>query len=217
MSDDAAARQEVLAGARAMLREGLVVGMVGNVSRRLGDRILITPTRVPYAEMEADDLAVVDLQGEPTQGGRAPSRELPVHLAIYESRADVAAIAHTHSPYATAWSFLGRELLPRTEENDYYGVGRILTAAPAPAGSEELAAHAVELIGQSSAILLANHGALAAARTVADALDVARVVERQAQIAWLLLAQADALAGASPDPPPAVRRVGPEASASVRE
>lgn len=176
---------EVLAGARAMLREGLVVGMVGNLSRRLGDRVLITPSRVPYERMGHEDLAVVDLEGNTLDGGR-PSTELPLHLAIYRHRPDAGAVVHTHSPHATAWSFLGEPLVPETEENRYYGIGAVRTSPPAPPGSEELAAGVAETQGAASAVLLGRHGVLACGPSVEAALDVARVVERQAEIAWIL-------------------------------
>jgi L-fuculose-phosphate aldolase len=182
---DTAARNEVLAGARTMLREGLVVGMVGNLSRRVRDRILITPSRVPYLRMERDDLVLVDPDGAPQGPGR-PSIELALHLAVYRRRSEVGAVVHTHSPQATAWSFLGEPLLPVTEENRYYGIGPVRTSPPARSGSAELAAAAAETQGDSAAVLLGEHGVLATGPSVEAALDVARVVERQAEIAWIL-------------------------------
>ncbi|MBS1888662.1 MAG: class II aldolase/adducin family protein [Actinobacteria bacterium] len=183
--EDLAERQDVIAAALAMLREGLVVGMVGNVSRRLGGRILITPSRTPYVSMGPEDLVLVDLEGRRISGAAEPSIELPLHLAVYRSHPEAAAVIHTHSPKATAWSFLGEPLLPETEENRYYGVGPVRTDPPAPAGSAALA-EAAKSMGDSLAVLLGGHGVLATGATLEGALDVARVVERQAEIAWLL-------------------------------
>jgi L-fuculose-phosphate aldolase len=178
--------REVLAAARAISAENLVVGSVGNVSRRVGDIVIVTPTRIGYPQMTVDDLVLVSMSGEPLLSGQSPSQELPLHLAVYRRRQDVGAVIHTHSPHATAWSFLAEPLLPQTEENAYYEIGTVQTSSPAPPGSKELAANAAEGLADSAALLLGDHGVLAAGPTVENALDIARVVERQAQIAWLL-------------------------------
>jgi L-fuculose-phosphate aldolase len=186
----------VMAGARLEER-GLVVHSVGNLSARSAEGIVITPTRVPYAALSADDLVTVDLAGSVIDGDRVPSRELGMHLAIYLARPDVGAIVHTHSVHATAWSFLGEPLLPRIEDLDYYGVGEVRTALRAEPGSPRLAAAASAALGDSAAVLLAGHGAVAVGTTVEGAVTVAEVVERQAQVAWLVRSPAAAAAGRS--------------------
>ena len=183
--DDTAGRLEVVTAARAMLRDGLVVGMVGNISLRLGDRVLITPTRMPYDRMSPTDLSTLDLAARHL-AGPSPSSELPLHLALYRQRPEVRSVVHTHSPYATAWSFLGEPLLPITEENRYYGIGVVHTYSAGQTSSEELARGVIEAQGNASAVLLGRHGVLTSGSSVAAALDIARVVERQAQIAWIL-------------------------------
>jgi L-fuculose-phosphate aldolase len=181
-----AARQHLLDAAQALARERLVIGMTGNVSVRIGNVVLITPTRIPYARMGVEDMVSVSLEGERFAGRHPPSRELPLHLAVYRRRPRFAALVHTHSPYATAWSFLGEPLHPQTEDNEYYGIGPVLTAPPSPSGSSQLAAAAADLMSDSAAVLLGRHGLLAAAEGLDQALDVARVVEHQAQVAWIL-------------------------------
>ena len=183
-----AGREEVLAAARAISAERLVVGSVGNVSLRLGDTVIVTPTRVPYSRMTPDDLVPVTVAGTSLGSGQRPSRELALHLGVYRDRPDVGAVIHTHSPHATAWSFLG-EPLPSTEEGDYYEIGPVMTSPPAPSGSDELASAAARCLAGSAAVLLGQHGVLAAAPTLDRCLDVARVIEHQAQIAWLLRGQ----------------------------
>jgi len=184
--DPLSAPARVIAVARAMAADRLVVGTVGNVSARRGDRILITPSRRRYEELGHGDIAEVDLTGKQMKGPHPASRELPLHLAVYAERSDISAIVHTHSPHATAWSFLSEPLLPTTEDNVYYGIGPVRTSAPAVAGSSELAAAAVESLGDSAAVLLGNHGVLTVGTSPEGALDVARTIEHQAQVAWLL-------------------------------
>lgn len=179
-------RTGLVEAARAVHDEGLVVGSVGNLSLRVGEAILITPTRLPYWRLDVDDLVTVGIDGNRIDGFRQASLELKLHLAIYRCRTDVGAVVHTHSPHATAWSYLGLPLLPVTEENEYYGVGPVSTSPPAPSGSEQMARGCARTLGSSAAVLLGRHGVIATASDLDRALDVARVVERQAQIAWLL-------------------------------
>lgn len=179
-------RDDVIRAARRMHERGLVVGSVGNVSRRDGTTIRITPTATPYDRLRRRDLVTVGLDGTIRGGHRAPSRELPLHLAIYRACPDAGAVVHTHSPYATAWSFRGEPLTPQTEDIGYYAIGDVRCAAPAAPGSRELADGAAAAIGASRAVLLGGHGVLTTGATPAEAVLIAEVVEHQAQVAWLL-------------------------------
>jgi L-fuculose-phosphate aldolase len=181
-------RAEVVAAAREMLRLGLVAGSSGNVSAREGSRVYITPARLSYAEMEEDDVVTLSLSGEVMGGMREPSSERRVHLAVYAARPDVSALVHSHSVHATAWSFTGEPLDTGTEELEQAAGGPVPTAPYAPTGSDEIAEAAVAALGRRGAVLLGRHGVLAVGDSPARALDVAAVVERQAQVAWLLRA-----------------------------
>lgn len=177
----------IVRAARALADGGLVVGTVGNVSARIGRRLHITPSRTPYDRLRRRDLVAVDLHA-PADGatGALPSRELPLHLAVYRARPDAAAIVHTHSVAATAWSFLDEPLGPPLEELAYYGIGPVSTAAPAAPGTLALADNAVTALGRSRAVLLGRHGVLAVGSSVGHALVIAQVVEHQAKVAWTL-------------------------------
>lgn len=172
--------------ARRLEPEGLVVGTVGNVSVRTGPTLHVTPTRTPYARMTARDLVMVDVATGVTLGNGTPSRELPLHLAVSRARPDVACILHTHSVAATAWSFLDEPLGPELEDLAYHGMDPVRTSPPAPAGSDELADAAARTLGAGTAILLGHHGVLTVGPDPERALLVARVVEHQARVAWLL-------------------------------
>jgi L-fuculose-phosphate aldolase len=179
-------RAEVVDAAREMLRLGLVSGTSGNVSAREGESVVITPAAMPYERMSEEDLVELGPGGEPAERGGRPSTEWRVHVAIYKSRVDAGAIVHTHSVHATAWSFLGEPLDTGTEELEAATGGAVLTAPYAPTGSEEIASAAVEALGGRSAVLLARHGVVGVGATPAEALATCVVVERQAQVAWLL-------------------------------
>jgi L-fuculose-phosphate aldolase len=175
-----------VATARELLRLGLVAGSSGNVSARDGDVVHITPAGLPYPEMTADDVVTLDLAGAVVGGAREPSSERRVHVAVYAARPDAGALVHTHSVHATAWSFLGEPLELDTEELGQAAGGTVLTAPHRPTGSAEIAEAAVEALGARGAVLLGRHGVLALGESPARALDVATVVERAAQMAWLL-------------------------------
>ena len=172
-----------------LLRErGLAIGTSGNVGARLADgRIAITPSTMDYDEMTADDIVIVTADGTPSEGRHRPSSELALHLAVYAARPDVAAIVHSHSPYATTFAAARRDV-PAV----HYvlallvGPGRnTLRVAPyATFGTDELAANAVATLRADQAVLLANHGAIAVAATLASALGRAERVEELAMLAW---------------------------------
>ena len=178
--------EQVVETCRAMRSSGLAVATTGNASVRDGDRILISPTSLPYEEMTAADVVAIDLDGQVLSGTREPSSEWRVHCAIYARRGDVAALVHTHSPHAVAWSFLGEDLDTGTEEIEHYCGGPVRTAPFAPTGTDEIAIAAAEALGDRRAVLLSRHGAVGCGATLAAALDVCAVVEAQAQVAWLL-------------------------------
>jgi L-fuculose-phosphate aldolase len=187
-------REQVVEIARQMSALRLVSGTLGNVSARLVDALVITPTRTRYEDLEPSDLPVVGFDGETRSGALEPSRELALHLGIYRARPDVRAIVHTHSVFATAWSFLALPLEPRLEELDYEAIGAIRTSAPADAGSAELAERGVATLGGSRAVLLGGHGVVTVGADLRAALTAAEMVERQAHVCWLLRSQAQRLA-----------------------
>jgi len=179
-------KEEVLHTAQRARQEGLVVKNLGNMSFRQGDTIYITPTSVPYEVLQLEQIAAIDLEGNHLSGPLPASSERRVHQAIYHTRKDVLAVVHTHSLYATAWSFLGRPLDLGTEEMFYYVNGGVATAPFAAAGTDELGTNAARALGERQAVLLAKHGVVGVGKTLAEALDVCLIVERQAHIAWLL-------------------------------
>jgi L-fuculose-phosphate aldolase len=179
-------RSEVVDAAREMLRLGLVSGTAGNVSARDGESLLITPAASPYEQMSEEDLVALGPDGERGEGHGEPSSEWRVHAAIYAARPDVGAIVHTHSVHATAWSFSAEPLDTGTEQLEATTGAPVLTAPYAPTGGEEIAAAAVEALGDRGAVLLGRHGVVGVGARPAEALATCVVVERQAQRAWLL-------------------------------
>lgn len=157
--------------------EGLVVGTSGNVSVRVGDTVLVTPTGVPYDRLGPDDLCAVDLDGRRTAGALRPTSELPVHLAVYRHTA-ARAVVHTHAVHATAVSTLVSEL-PAIHYMTAALGGPVRVAPYATYGSAELAANMIAALEGRTACLLQNHGTVA----YGDGLDQA--YDRTAQLEWM--------------------------------
>jgi L-fuculose-phosphate aldolase len=175
--------EEVVRVAREMRQRGLVAATMGNVSARLGNTMLITPTRHDYDELHVSDVVLMridDRRLAPARG--TPSLEWRVHAAVYRARSDVGAIVHTHSPYATARSFDHSPLVVETEECDYLELDRICVVTPHAAGTAALAAAVVTVLGTRPALLLARHGVVAVGGTPREALEMSCVVEHQALI-----------------------------------
>ncbi|WP_186319147.1 class II aldolase/adducin family protein [Streptomyces sp. SAJ15] len=168
---------EVVATARRSTADGLVVGTSGNVSARVGDTVLVTPSGVPYAELDPDQPVGVDLDGRRTLGELQPTSELPVHLAIYRAT-DAAAVVHTHAVHATAVSTLVDELPPVHYMTAALG-GPVRVARYALYGTDELATHMLAALRDRTACLLRNHGTIAYGATLAQAYD------RTAQLEWM--------------------------------
>ncbi|WP_246987969.1 class II aldolase/adducin family protein [Halorientalis marina] len=160
----------------------LTPGRTGNLSARDGDRFAITPTGVPYADVTAEDVPVLTLDGEQVAGRPAPSSETPMHGGIYRAM-DVGAVAHTHSPWATTLSVLG-ESLPPVHYMLALAGGEVPVADYATYGTEELAANAVAALTEAdaSACLLAHHGVVATGASLADAVETALAVESVARL-----------------------------------
>jgi L-fuculose-phosphate aldolase len=152
-------RIEIVRTCTELSATGLVVGTAGNVSVRAGDLVAITPSGVDYARLSAVDVGVYQLDGFPVDASLAPTSELPLHLAIYDARADAAAIVHTHPVAATAVSTLVDELPALHYYVAMFG-GSIRVAPYATYGTLELAGNVVAALDGRTGCLMGNHGAV---------------------------------------------------------
>lgn len=94
----------------ALVKHNLVVLTWGNVSARQGDFVVIKPSGIDYSAMTADDIVVVDLDGNIVEGRYRPSSDTPTHIQLYKSFNGIGGVVHTHSTYATAWAQAGKNI-----------------------------------------------------------------------------------------------------------
>lgn len=182
MSDEATLRRAVVETAQAMSAKGLSPQRSGNVSVRIEDSILITPTGLPYADYEPADMVKMSMDGIIAEGQKKPSSEAPFHLAIYDAFPDAKAIVHCHSMAATALACTRMEIPAFHYMVAVAGGKKIPLAEYATFGTVELATSAVSaLSGGYKACLLANHGQIAFAGNLGKALELAGEVETLAR------------------------------------
>ncbi len=182
-------KAQVCAANLELPRNNLVTWTSGNVSGRDPESglVAIKPSGVRFEALRPEDMVVVDLEGTVVEGRLKPSSDVWTHLYIYRHRPDVHGVAHTHSPYATAFAAIGKPIPPvLTAMCDEFG-GPIPVGGFAPIGDEEIGREVVRSIGESPAILMQNHGVFTVGRTVEAAIKAAVMVEDVARTVWLAM------------------------------
>jgi len=178
------ARLNILSAGIDLLDKGLVTGTWGNISVKIPNStwIAVTPSGRNYRTMREDDVVIVDQRGKTVSSTLKPSSELPLHLAVYQARADVQAIVHTHSIFASACAVARKDIPPIIEDLVQIVGGSVNVARYGFPGTESLADYAVDGLGDKQAVLLANHGMIGCAPSLSEALMVCELVEKAASI-----------------------------------
>jgi L-fuculose-phosphate aldolase len=177
-----AEREGVAAACRRLAQEGLVIGTAGNVSARGGERVAITPTGADLAALEAEQVSVVNMEGELVDGELEPTSELDLHLGVYR-RYEAGAVVHTHAPMATALSCVLDEL-PCVHYQMLILGGAVRVAPYATFGTPELAEGVLQALEGRTAALMQNHGAIAHAADVGGAVELSLLLEWACTVYW---------------------------------
>jgi L-fuculose-phosphate aldolase len=175
-------KKELLDVCMQMLKNDLVIGSAGNVSVRVNDHVVITPSSILYHDMRSDDMVVLDMDGAVLEGSRNPSIEYKMHLELYNTREDAKAVVHTHSLYASAMAVLNEPLPPIIDETVPKLGSDIRVSKYAMPGTKDLAQSVREAMEERSAALIGNHGAVCIAKTLEEALHLAILLERICRI-----------------------------------
>jgi len=183
MTDITDKKIEIVRYGKKLITSNLTTGTGGNLSiiDREQGLVAVSPSGIEYLEMEPDDIVIVDLDGRVIEGSRRPSSELSAHLALYRQRCDINAVVHTHSVYATTIACLNWEL-PAVHYLIGFAGTKVPLAPYATYGSEELATSICRSIGQSNAVLLANHGLITIGKDLNTAFIIAEEIELVARI-----------------------------------
>ncbi|MGC5221410.1 class II aldolase/adducin family protein [Micromonospora sp. DT81.3] len=180
--------RRIVAVARHLVAQGLSPGSSGNISARVRDRLLVTPTGSALSRVEVSDLAVLDLDGR-RLAGAAPSKEWPLHAAAYRADPAIGGVVHLHSAASTAIACLpaepgGSAALPTYTPYRVMSLGDVPLLDYADPGSPALAQPLAAAVHAGAvAILLANHGSLCCGESVERAADRAEELEASARLA----------------------------------
>lgn len=179
-------------------RLGYFVSTWGNVSVRIKEGMLLTPSRLEYDEMDLDDFVVVSMAGEKVSGHRVPTSETEMHRQIMLERPDIGALIHSHSTWASVCACAHRSIPVLVDDMAEVIGGEVNCTDYVQAGHHlELAAGVRKTIGpDANALLLGNHGVICGGRTLNEARVCNIFVEKAAQI----LIHAEALGGVKPIP-----------------
>ncbi|QXM23980.1 aldolase [Elioraea tepida] len=189
-AEEAAAREEIVALAASLFARGFSVGSAGNISVRLADGYLITPTNSCLGRLDPERLSKLDADFVPV-GGDRPSKEVFMHRAFYRARADAGAVVHLHSTWATAVSCLAdvdpANPIPPLTPYFVMRIGRTMPLVPYFRPGDPAMEPAIAQAAQTArAVLLANHGPVVSGATLKDAVYAAEELEEAAKLFLLL-------------------------------
>lgn len=180
--------QELIDYSHTLYDRGLVHASGGNTSIRVGNDIYITRTDAVLGELTVADITRMDLDGEVIEGQK-PSKEWPMHLALFKARPDDRAIIHIHPTYSIAFSTLlpdhTLDAVPAYTSALYRHAGRVPMINYYPVGSKELHHAIAELAPHFHAILLRQHGITVSAATMPKAMGIVEEIEQCCQVALL--------------------------------
>jgi 3-dehydro-4-phosphotetronate decarboxylase len=190
-------RQLLCELASSLFARGFSVGSAGNISARLDDGYLMTPTNSSLGRLEASRLSKLDLDFRHV-GGDKPSKEVFMHRAFYQARSDAGAVVHLHSTQATAVACLpdvdARNPIPPLTPYFVMRVGRTMPIVPYYRPGDAAMEPAIHAAAKGArAVLLANHGPVVSGKTLTDAVYAAEELEEAAKLFLMLRGQAPRL------------------------
>ena len=189
MTTETKLRDDIAKLAKSMFERGLTVGSSGNISVRLDDGWLMTPTGSSFGDLDPARLSRLGPQGE-LLGGDKPTKETFLHQAMYEMRPGSGAVVHLHSTHSVAVSCLAdidpANVLPPITAYYVMKIGTLPLVPYYPPGDLDLARAVRELAGRHHAVLLANHGPVVAGTSLRDAVYATEELEETAKLYLLL-------------------------------
>jgi ribulose-5-phosphate 4-epimerase/fuculose-1-phosphate aldolase len=190
MSEEARLRERICLLARSMFDRGLTAGSTGNISARTADGgLLVSPTGTSFGRLDPARLSRFDALGRHVDGDR-PTKEMPLHMAFYETRGRTAAVVHLHSCHSVALSTLpdanDDDFLPPITPYAFMQLGRVKLLPYFRPGDPAIGDAVRGLAGQRSAVMLANHGPVVAGLDLEAACNAIEELEATARLAMLL-------------------------------
>lgn len=176
-------KAEIVRVAKAMYHSGMINLFEGNVSMRVGDTMLLTPSRQDKEQMTPDMIIELDLEGgvRHAKEGLRPSVEYRMHAALYRMRPDIRAVVHNHSACATAYALAGKPIASDAHLELNLLFGQIPVAPYGMLGTEAVYTGIEPLMQDHHVVLLENHGLLAVGPDLLTAYSRAEAAEKIAK------------------------------------
>lgn len=188
MSNEKALREEICDAGRSLYERGYTVGSAGNISARLEDGWLITPTDACLGRLQPDDIAKVNLAGEWVSGHK-PSKTLALHRQVYDRNPEVGGVVHTHSTHLVALTLAGvwqeDDILPPLTPYQVMKVGHIPLIGYQRPGSPLVAERVAQLANSVRGVMLERLGPVIWESSVAKACYALEELEETARL-WLM-------------------------------
>ena len=188
MSENAE-RDSICRLAKSLFDRGLTIGSSGNISVRLDDGWLMTPTGSSMGSLDPNEISKLDLSGN-LISGKNPTKESFLHIAMYDERPDSGAVVHLHSTHSVAVSCLAdidkKNVLPPITAYYVMKIGTLPLVPYFHPGDINLAKAVKEMASDHHAVLLANHGPVVAGKTLEDAVYAIEELEETARLFLLL-------------------------------
>ena len=182
-------RDSICRLAKSLFDRGLTIGSSGNISVRLDDGWLMTPTGSSMGNLDPNEISKLDLSGNLISGNN-PTKESFLHIAMYDERPDSRAVVHLHSTHSVAVSCLAdidkENVLPPITAYYVMKIGTLPLVPYFPPGDINLAKAVKEMASDHHAVLLANHGPVVAGKTLEDAVYAIEELEETARLFLLL-------------------------------
>ena len=179
-------RRKLTNAGRILTKEDQGDFVAGHITVRLPDdprRFLMKPATIGLDEMTPDNIITVDLDGRKVSGTMPRHNEVFIHSEVLRARSDIQAVVHTHAPHAVAFSSLGRELLPVNNEAGYfYRKLPVFSETTDLIVTPDRGAAVARCLGENNAVLLRNHGIVAAGRSIEEAVWIALKLERACRV-----------------------------------
>jgi len=181
-------RQAIVRWGRSLFDRGLTAGSSGNISVKHNDFYLMTPTNSCLGFLDPARLAKLNFSGDLISGD-PPTKELPLHVAFYETRPSARAVVHLHSTYSTALSCLSDtdpdDAVPPITPYVVMRVGRVPVVPYTRPGSSDVSIHIRAKANNHAAILLGNHGPVVAGSSLEAAVFAMEELEETAKLVLL--------------------------------
>ncbi len=182
-------RDSICRLAKSLFERGLTIGSSGNISVRLDDGWLMTPTGSSMGNLDPNEISKLDFDGN-LISGKSPTKESFLHIAMYDERPNSGAVVHLHSTHSVAVSCLAdidkKNVLPPITAYYVMKIGKLPLVPYFPPGDINLARAVKEMASNHHAVLLANHGPVVAGKTLEDAVYAIEELEETARLFLLL-------------------------------